>query len=262
MIESVQNSQVKRVRRLQNSRRFRQKEATFVVEGSRWLEELLTEIDLVTAVYFTKAWRDVPENEALLTRFATCIEVSTAVMREMSDTDTPAGVLATVTIAPSPLPLKLDFCLLLDGVADPGNVGTLIRTAAAADVDGVILTPGCVDLYNPKVVRSTAGSVRKLPIYTMTWEEIGDLLDGLSIYGLDAGGTLPYTAVDWKQPSALIVGNEGHGLSQQGKAIAQHIVSIPMGRRVESLNASVAGSIVLFEGVRQRLTRRESEREF
>jgi TrmH family RNA methyltransferase len=142
--------------------------------------------------------------------------------------------------------------LILDGIADPGNLGTILRTAAAASVGLVVLAPHCVDPFNPKALRSAMGAHFRIPIARQSWDEIAGAVSGLSLYLADSGGTLPYYNVDWRGPSALIVGGEAHGADPHARQLAGATVAIPMGSAVESLNAASAAAVILFEIRRQR----------
>ena len=173
-------------------------------------------------------------------------------MTAMSTTETPPGVLATVAIDPLPLPPRPSFMLILDSITNPGNLGTMLRTAAAAGVDAVLLTSGCVDIYNPKVVRGSMGALLRLPVHQLEWDDMARAVDRMRIWVAEAGGSRAYTAVDWRQPSALIVGNEAHGAGDDAYTLADGSVSIPMSVETESLNAAIAAGIILFEAARQR----------
>lgn len=253
MIASLQNQQVKQVRRLQSNRRERYALGLFVIEGSRWLREFKDCKESVTAVYYTDEWLNQSKNLQLIELFKSkATAVSTQVMKAMSDTTNPSGVLAVAKMPRPDFPDDPAFLLILDSISDPGNMGTLIRTAAAASVEAIFLSPNCVDIYNPKVIRSSMGGLLKLPIFQKGWQEIRNLTSELSTFALDTGGTICYSDVDWLTKTALMVGNEGHGLSQEGIGLAQELISIPMNPSVESLNASIATGIVLFEAVRQK----------
>lgn len=143
---------------------------------------------------------------------------------------------------------------MLDGIQDPGNVGTLLRSAEAAGVGLVLCGPGSADAYSPKVLRAAMGAHFNLPLRAdLDWDEIGaELAASAPIYAAAAGASMPYYAADWKQPAALIIGSEARGVGPEGLALATHQISIPMAGRAESLNAGVAGSIILFEALRQR----------
>jgi TrmH family RNA methyltransferase len=256
MIESTANPSVKYVRRLQADRRFRQREQAYVVEGTRWLADLLSKAGAVREVFYTTAWHDRPEHADLLAQLAQSTvqprPVSETVMAAMSDTVTPAGVLAVLPFARLPWPDQPSFLLILDRMRTPGNLGTICRTAAAAGVEGVLLTPGTVDFYNPKVVRGSMGAHLSLPVVAATWAKIARRTSGMRVWLAAAGSEQDYTAVNWQERSALIVGSEAAGAGEQAGELATGRVAIPLQGKMESLNAAVAAGILLFEVMRQR----------
>lgn len=255
MITSVTNPKIKYVKRLQNDRGFREAERAFVIEGTRLLAELVhfqVEPRLLLA---TENWLASAEGQALLADPAVnrVLElVKDNVMSAASQTQTPPGVLAVAPIISRPLPDHPTFLLILDQLSNPGNMGTMLRTAAAAGVDGVLLGPGNVDAYNPKVVRGGMGAHLRLPIITADWPSITEQTRGLAIWLAAVDQATSYTDVDWRQPSALIIGSEAAGAGQQAQQLATGRVTIPMHYATESLNAAVAAGIILFEAVRQR----------
>jgi TrmH family RNA methyltransferase len=165
-----------------------------------------------------------------------------------------------------PRPAHPTFTLILDRLRDPGNLGTMLRTALAAGVEQVLLAPGTVDFSNPKVVRAAMGAHLRLSIADAGWDEIagavadcdvwlaaaGGAVADCDVWLAAAGGARTYTAVDWTRSVALIVGSEAHGAGERARSLAQGRVSIPMASEVESLNAAVATAVILFEVVRQR----------
>ena len=257
MITSTSNPKIKYVRRLLNDRRFRQREGAFVIEGTRWLAEMGAYKERLQLVLVTEQWLAQQENQLLietlsLTESSGLDVVSEQVMAHASDTETPAGVLAVVTIIPPEWPQSADLLLVLDRVADPGNMGTILRTSAASGVDAVLAGPGCVDIYNPKVVRSSMGALVRLPVLSLPWPDIEQAVAGMAVWLAAADGRTSYTEVDWQQPSALIIGSEARGAGQQAYEIADGIITIPMAAETESLNAAVASAVILFEARRQR----------
>jgi TrmH family RNA methyltransferase len=147
--------------------------------------------------------------------------------------------------------------LILDDLADPGNMGTILRTALAADVEGVLLTPRCVDCYSPKVIRSAAGAHVSLPVWTdQDWPAIAARVEqhcgSRRAFLAEATDALTYYETDLARPFALIIGNEAHGPSQEARALTSQTISIPLANDVESLNAAMATGILLFESFRQR----------
>lgn len=253
MITSNKNSKVKYVVRLQAERRFRWRERAFVVEGTRWLTELAAEEHPLKLVFCTEDWRNSDNHEAILQQVVAPVQmVSPEVMAELSDTETAPGVLSVADMVLRPFPPAPTLVLVLDGVANPGNLGTMLRTAAAAGVDGVLLGPGCVDPFNPKVLRGSMGAHLRLPIQDADWAEIGGVLAGLTVWLADVVEGVAYTAVNWRSPSALVIGSEARGVGNEAVRVANGRCTIPMHAATESLNAAMAAGIILFEAARQR----------
>jgi TrmH family RNA methyltransferase len=176
------------------------------------------------------------------------------VLRAASDTQAPQGLLVVLPTRSRPIPPRPDFLLIADAVRDPGNLGTMLRTAAAAGVEGFLLPPGAVDPFSPKVVRAGMGAHFRLPVHALEWEEIDQLLQrtALQVFLAAAGRGLAYTQADFRQPLALIVGGEAEGAGDQSRSLSGAQVHIPMPGGMESLNAAVAAAVLLFEVVRQR----------
>lgn len=253
MITSSTNPKVKYVRRLQTDRRFRAREKAFIVEGTRWLTELVERAHLPEIVLYTEDWHNTADNRRILQQLnAPAQLVSDQIMADMSDTETPPGILAVVPIQPRPLPDQPSLLLILDRIRNPGNLGTMLRTAGAAGAEAVILGPGCVDAYNPKVIRGGMGAHLRLPIHQMKWAALTPLVANMKVWLAAAKGETEYTAVNWRQPSALIIGSEASGASQKARQMADGRLFIPMHADTESLNAAIAAGIILFEAVRQR----------
>ncbi len=259
MITSLSNAKIKHVRRLQSDRRFRDRENQFVVEGTRWLTELVTMARPAELLFVTERWLATAVHSQILQQLSalgqsTPIEVSEEVMQVMSDTTTPAGVLAVISMSPRPLPANPTLLLVLDAISTPGNLGTMLRTAGAAGVDGVLLGPDCVDLYNPKVLRGSMGAHLRLPVHSQSWAEIAHTVQGTQVWVATVQAEKAYTAVNWRQPSTLIVGSEAAGAGAEARQIAAGRITIPMHAATESLNAAMAAGIILFEAARQRTT--------
>jgi TrmH family RNA methyltransferase len=253
MITSLTNDKVKTVRRLQRDKRFRRRERAFVIEGDRWLAEFARPAHTPRLILYTAAWRDQADHAAILHQVAAPAQpVSEEVMAAMSDVETPPGVLAVIPMQPLPLPPRPFLYLILDQVQNPGNLGTMLRAASAAGADAVLLGPGCVDPYNPKVVRGSMGALLRLPVHDLSWEEIEAETKGMGVWLADVGGERPYTAVEWTQPNALIIGNEAWGAGAAARRLADAAVAIPMRDATESLNAAIAAGVILFEAARQR----------
>jgi len=181
-------------------------------------------------------------------------ETTEKVLASASDTQTPQGILAVVEQRQLELPHELDFILVADGLRDPGNLGTLLRTASAAGVQAVFLPPGSVDPFSPKVVRAAMGAHFRLPLRSLEWDALRQLIpQEVRIFLADAAGGEPYTRMDFKVPLAIIVGGEAEGAGARAASLAQCRVHIPMAGEVESLNAAVAAAVLLFEVRRQRI---------
>jgi TrmH family RNA methyltransferase len=256
MITSLKNDRVKHIRALQGRRRVRQRERQMVLEGVRLIEEAVAARLPPSLVFYTQSvendGRAAALLEALRAMDAPVECVSEAVMAACSDTQTPQGLLAVLPLPDLPRPQNPSLILILDRVRDPGNLGTLLRTALAAGVEQVILAPGTVDASNPKAVRAGMGAHFRLPVTALRWEAIGEAVDGCGVYLATADSETPYTGVDWPQRVALIVGGEAGGAGERAAVLAQKKVAIPMLAGVESLNTGVAAAVILFEIARCR----------
>jgi TrmH family RNA methyltransferase len=185
------------------------------------------------------------------------VRVTASVIKALSDSTTPQGVVATARLRPTTLaqlPEGVDLVLVLAQVRDPGNAGTLVRSAVAAGAGAVVFTSGTVDPLGPKTARAAAGALFEVPVISA---ELHDALAGLRAMGFttigsDAGALTSYDEIDLTGRVALVVGNEAWGMGGEAPRALEKLVSIPMPGRMESLNVAVAGSILLFEAVRQR----------
>jgi len=255
-ITSITNKKVKYVRSL-HQRRVRYKERRFIVEGLRLAEEALKAGAVPTLAFFTPDLSDSQRGRELLAAIESLtgeyFVVTEKVMGALSDTVSPQGILMVVPFVELPVPANPWLVLVVDRVRDPGNLGTILRSAEAAGVSQVILTPSTVDAYNPKVVRGAMGAHFHLPMATgISWSEITEALGNRQILLAEAKGDMVYYEVDWTKPSALIVGGEAEGASPEAKRLATARVMIPMQGKAESLNVAVAASVILFEAARQR----------
>lgn len=253
MITSSQNAKIKLVRALLGRARERREANAFVVEGVRLVEEAANYKWPFQFVLYgeTLSERGKVQVEGLKSQGVEVEAVSESLMKSLSETETPQGILAVLECAQLPIPNFPDFLLIPDQVRDPGNLGTLFRSAAATGVQAVLLPPETVDAFSPKVVRSGMGAHFRLPIRSMTWDEIRKLTHGLAVYLADMDGRSCWET-DLRKPLAFIVGGEAEGASPEAQAFATDKISIPMAGNVESLNAGVAGSVLMFETVRQR----------
>jgi len=258
VITSSSNDRVKYVRKLQNQKSLRHDDSRFVMEGVRLVEEVVRASIVPNLVFYTESLAEDSRGKALLTTLralnAPCYAVSESVMKDCSDTVTPQGILVILPFPELPPPEPLTFGLVVDRMRDPGNLGTLLRTALAAGVEQVLLAPGTVDFSNPKVVRSAMGAHLRLPMVDADWDAIAEAVAGCDVWLAAAGGRRRHTDVDWTRRTALVIGSEAHGAGDRARALADDRVSIPISPAVESLNAAVAAAVILFEVVRQRGT--------
>ncbi len=254
MITSTKNPTVQFIRKLQNRSRARREEAAFVIEGLRLVEDALESGEVPKTVLVRPNLNDRGQQlrAALAARGVPIVEVSEAVLAAASDTRTPQGMLAVMPAPGRAIPDHADLWLVLDGLRDPGNLGTILRTAAAAGVDAVLLPPGTADAYAPKVIRAAMGAHFRLPIQMVSWDELPGMLAGSELFLADAGGELPYTRANLRDPTALIIGGEAQGASEQILQLSPRRVSIPMPGGSESLNAAAAAAILIYEALRQR----------
>jgi len=247
------------------------------MEGPHLLEVLLDIAIIPAEVYYQPALlARTAQGRALLHRLLhtralpadSQVEVSERVIESMSETQTSQGVISLLSLSAfSPQHTRArrpassrPALLILDGVADPGNMGTIMRTALAADVAEVLLTPDCVDYFSPKVVRSAAGAHVALPVAVdQAWDAIEERIAShcrgeRRVLLAEAGSPHRYFEQDLRSPFALITGNEAHGPSPEARKRATTTVSIPLANNVESLNVAMATGIILYEAVRQSQT--------
>ena len=258
MITSTKNDQVKAVIELKKKARARNEQGLFVVEGVRMAAELPK--DQVKSIYVSETFAKNPENAAILAEYPGYELVSDSVFAVMSDTQTPQGVLALVRqfsygmdeLLKSDRPAHL---MVLENLQDPGNLGTILRAGEGAGVTGVVMDANTADIYNPKVIRSTMGSVLRMPfVYA---EDLHETLETLKqkkvrLFAAHLKGKNAYDLEDYTGDTAFLIGNEANGLTDETTAMADTYVRIPMEGRVESLNAAVAASVLMFEAARQR----------
>lgn len=262
MITSTANKKVKELAELLTKAKARAAADVFLAEGRKLFMEAPE--DRIEAVYveencYHEADADVREK----LDGHSCELVSSEVFGRISDTKTPQGILTVVKQAHYELHMllketegKTPLFLVLETIQDPGNLGTMLRTAEGAGASGVIMTRDTADLYNPKTIRSTMGSVYRMPF--VVTDELGEALERLKEAGVHtyaacpAFGACSYEEPDYREPCAFLIGNEGNGLREETIKQAQRCVMIPMAGQVESLNAAMAAGILLYEAARQR----------
>ena len=250
VITAARNPTLALVRSLHRRDR-RQAERAFVVEGRvAVLDALAT--GAVPRLVLIRAG-DAPASAALPPRLPARL-VAPALFDQLSEVETPQGLLAVFPMPALPLPPRgTPLSLVLDQIRDPGNLGTLLRTAAGAGVDAVYLTAASVDPYNPKVVRAAMGAHFRLPIRPLDDTTRAEVIRRCPLRVIaDGHASLAYDRIDWRHPAAVIIGAEAAGVGPEGRALGTTSVAIPLAAGVESLNAGVAGAIILFEAARQR----------
>ena len=255
MISSTSNTQVKQVIALQTKAKARRESKQFVVEGLRLVSEVPA--DRLENLYVTESFlAEHPKfSEGRYPEI-----VTEAVMKAMSDTQTPQGILGVVrqqeySIREMCKGEKAPLLLILENLQDPGNLGTIMRTAEAAGVNGVIMSRDTVEIYNPKVVRSTMGAIVRLP-FTYVDDLFGVMEQckcmGITTYAAHLQGKNTHDLEDYRKASAFLVGNEGNGLTDELSERADVWIRIPMAGQAESLNAAVAAAVLSYEAARQR----------
>lgn len=282
MITSTSNAQVKDLIRLQKKARARDEEGVFLVEGTRMAGEIPAE--RIARLYVSEGF--TKKNSGFLQEMRSSgirAEVmSDTVFAHISDTKTPQGVMAVVRrveyefrdLLGAPEGMRGDapqseqggageadarskrpHILVLDHLQDPGNLGTMFRTAEAAGATGILMSSDCVDIYNPKSIRSTMGAIFRLPfLYVDDLPgAIGELkAEGVRVYAAHLEGRHAYDEEDYRTGCAFLIGNEGNGLREETAACADTRIRIPMEGQAESLNAAVAAAVLMFEAARQR----------
>lgn len=272
MITSLNNPRIKEVIKLNNKAKARKDAGVFLVEGIRMFRE--APFSQVKEVYMTESFFGKYASEDCVVRFKAYMTydgvpvkkdgpfvtlVSDECMQKMCDTVTPQGVMAVVQCNKYDVKEMLTgedaFILMIENVQDPGNLGTMIRTAEAAGVTGVIMSHGTVDVYSPKVIRSTMGAIYRMPVaYVPDMPSQVDAMKrlGINVYAACLDGAVDYTEPDYSGRCAIVIGNEGNGLTREAVDSATGGIFIPMAGNVESLNASISAAVLMYEVSRQR----------
>lgn len=258
MITSNQNPKIQKIRALQQQAKERNNSGLFVVEGVRLFEEALSanwEIEYIfhsdnLSVRGLELLHQAEDLKIVID------EIPFSLMRKVADTDHPQGIIAVVKQTRLPVPQTRNFVLICDSISDPGNLGTILRSADAAKVQAVMISPNSTDPYSPKVVRAGMGAHFHIPIYQTNWQKMYELCKDpkqpLHTYLATADAGLSCWEADLRIPCAMIVGSEASGTGNEAHEMADTKIKIPMPGESESLNAAVATSILLFETVRQR----------
>jgi len=256
-LTSTQNSHVKFARSL-HVRKHRQQERAFIVESSRLFLDALSSGALPDRVFvdLERASEEIRAAlEALTDSGIPVHPCSPAVISAVSDTSTPQGIVGIFPIPEIPFPLNESEPLFVvaDGLKDPGNLGTMMRSALGAGATALYTSPETVDAYSPKVVRAGMGAHFRLPLRVLSWETIPpELADCTLKVRAEANGAIHYDELDWSESAVLVVGSETGGISASAREFTSIGVSIPLQGHVESLNAATASAVILFEAARQR----------
>lgn len=254
MITSTSNQQMKNLSLLMKKSKARNEQGLFVVEGRKMAEEIPA--NWLEKTYVSENF--LQANESFLANWDYEV-VSDSVFKAVSDTQTPQGILCLVKKPEYELEQLLagedTHLLILESIQDPGNLGTMLRTGEGAGISGVIMNQTTVDLFNPKTIRSTMGSIYRVPFFVAqdlkrTIEELKSR--GISVYAAHLKGILCYDEPDYKKPTAFMIGNEGNGLSDEIADCADTYIKIPMQGQVESLNAAISATLLMYETNRQR----------
>lgn len=258
-LASFKNPKIQFVRELLSDSKTRAEAGLFVVEGVRLAEEAINSHLKPRTVYFSSTLSD--RGGAIVRhcqeQSIEVLEMAPDLMDRLSDTETSQGILLTFPQETQPLPARADLVLIIDQLRDPGNMGTILRSAAAVAAGAVFIAPASVDPFMPKVVRAGMGAHFHLPVIRADWAQITHYCKEartppLRVFLAEAENGKNMWQADLSSPLALIIGSEAQGAGDQARALADEPVSIPMPGDFESLNAGVAASLLLYEIIRQR----------
>ena len=263
MISSISNQQVKEITKLQKQPKYRKASSLFIAEGFKMLKEAAENGCLVKTYISEFVLEKKHESLEWLCKEFPYETVSDQVFRQLSGTVTTQGILGIVKQPSYSITDILDdkkhIWLLLDDIRDPGNLGTIMRTAEGAGMSAVIMGKGTADLFNPKTVRSTMGAIFRMPfIYVDDITEIIKQIkdNGYSVYGTAMKGSITYDMADYTKGAGIVIGNEANGIQDSVLECITGSINIPMDGKLESLNAAVAAAVVMYEAARQ--VRREN----
>lgn len=256
MLTSLNNARVKQTAELVKKAKLRKKEDVFVVEGIRMFQEV--PVNRVVDCFVTENFFEKCECQEKI-RQCPFELVSEEVFKKISDTQTPQGILCVVKQyhynIEEMLQKENPLLVILEDLQDPGNLGTIIRTGEGAGIDGVIMSKDTVDIYNPKTIRATMGSIYRVPfLYTEDLSQIIAELKERNVhtYAAHLQGKEYYDVQEFKEGCAFLIGNEGNGLRKETADLAERYIKIPMEGQLESLNAAVATAILMYEAAAQR----------
>lgn len=257
MIESSTNAQIKKIKKIKKNARFRREQGLFAIEGWKMVQEAVRHglaRDIYVSEEALEQWQEKPFSSNMPVQV-----LSSGLFQELSDTVSPQGVLALVEMPHYTLD---EICtgqtaslLILENIQDPGNLGTMMRTAEGAGMSGVLLGKGCVDIYNPKAIRATMGSLFRVPfLYSDELTTDIELLKtrGFTIYAAHLAGEVEYRQETYEGRTGILIGNEANGLSDEISTRADRLVKISMEGELESLNAAVCAALLMYEVRRNR----------
>lgn len=248
IISSRKNDSVRFLRELMREKRLRDERGAFAVEGDHLCGELVRAgFEITLAAFTEKAAEKYPETARQLTERAETVVVITDELSEyISDTRSPQGMFAAAKTRGNAFPENACKVIVLDGVQDPGNVGTIIRTAEAFGADGAVLLSGCADVWSPKTLRASMGSAFRLPVVNCAAGELSGVLCGFTLYGAMLDDTAKRLGeVKFPEKTAVIIGSEGRGISPDVAAVCDEKIYIPI-KGAESLNAAAAAAVLLY----------------
>ena len=259
LISSMQNQQIKKIKLLKKKSKARIEQNAFIIEGIKMFEESKTEGNLIKSYFSLSFYENKLKEKSEFFQDLTYEVIEDDTFNKLSDTSTPQGVLALVEKPGYNMADMIEDAnstlLLLENIQDPGNLGTMVRTAEAAGFTGLILSHDCVDMLNPKVVRSTMGGIFRMPfVYVEDFKEVLYEIKrkNITIYASHLEGKSYYDEASYPRRCAILIGNESTGLRSDTTKLADDLVKIPMQGKVESLNAGVAASIMMYEVFRGR----------
>lgn len=256
MITSSSNQQMKNIVALMKKAKHRREQGHFVVEGRKMFEEVPE--GWLDKVYVSESFLQEEGTEKLLTGKDYEV-VSDSVFKSVSDTQTPQGIMCLARMPQYKLSELLQgdrtHLLIVESIQDPGNLGTMLRTGEGAGITGLIMNQTTVDLFNPKTIRSTMGSIYRVPFYVTS--DLADTIteiknSGVKVYAAHLKGTMQHDEPSYCDATAFLIGNEGNGLSDEIAGMADTYIRIPMEGKVESLNAAISASLLMYETNRQR----------
>jgi TrmH family RNA methyltransferase len=255
MISSSQNPKIKLARALTGRPKERREAGAFLAEGVRLVEEAYAANWPFRFVLYSDEISERGKKlvEKLEEKKIEAEKVESVLLQSLSETETSQGLLAVLNDFRIPIPESPNFILIPDSIRDPGNLGALLRSADAAGVQAVLIPPETTDAFAPKVLRAGMGAHFRLPMHTMNWDEINQVSKSasLKVFLADMNGQSCWET-DFRPPLALIIGGEAEGASEPARKFANAFVKIPMAGNIESLNAAAAGSVLMFEVMRQR----------